>query len=73
MADAHRMIDDDSDDVLANIENMNKIEKAEVLQLEEPSDADYSRIFASESASNTDTDIIFSHPLIFLSVSGSEG
>ena len=39
------------------------------LYLGMPPDADYPRISASESASNSDTDIIFSHPSIFVSVS----
>ena len=34
-----------------------------------PPDADYPRIFAIESASNPDTDVTFSHPSIFVSVS----
>ena len=37
-----------------------------------PPDTDYPRISISESASNPDTDIIFSHPSIFVSVSVSE-
>ena len=37
-----------------------------------PPDTDYPQISASESPSNPDTDIIFSHPSIFVSVSVSE-
>ena len=37
------------------------------LELGVPPDTDYPRISAAESASNPDTDIIFSHPSIFVS------
>ena len=37
------------------------------------SNVDYLRIFASESVSNPDTDIIFLHLSIYVSVSVSEG
>jgi len=36
-----------------------------------PPDTDYPQISASESASNPETDIIFSHQSIFVSVSES--
>ena len=41
----------------------------EGLSLGVPPDVDYLRISVSESGSNTDADIIFSHPSIFVFVS----
>ena len=42
------------------------------LEIGMPPDADYPWIFESESASNPYTDILFSHPSIFVSVSEFE-
>ena len=46
---------------------------ANVVAIGVPPDTDYPRISASESASNLDTDIIFSHPSIFVFVSYLKG
>ena len=54
------------------LDKLLKVKDSLVSQLGVPPNADYPRISVSESASNPDTDIIFSHPPISISVSVSE-